>query len=272
MHVAQREACTKGVLLARCFALASLERVGRVGMNNNKDDKKMRLLLNAGVLGMCLLSTSCTAILWNKGLNGPVVRHDRKEVVIVKDEIASFAQLKTADAANKFLIVGKEYTYIMETGNDKVAQLLESELDPSYWRIAGTQESHRSINIYFEDNAKKAQQMAFSTNFSMYYSKSNLSKREQEILNKLDCCVKEKMKGTDFSGFKIDMTGNMVNAKHKAINESQRALSSRYHIVGKTKTDTKDYNVGLIAARATLTPFTLVGDVVLLPLMKIFGD
>ena len=67
----------------------------------------MRLLLNAGVLGMCLLSTSCTAILWNKGLNGPVVRHDRKEVVIVKDEIASFAQLKTADAANKFLIVAK---------------------------------------------------------------------------------------------------------------------------------------------------------------------
>ena len=96
----------------------------------------MCLLLNAGVLGMCLLSTSCTAILWNKGLNGPVVRHDRKEVVIVKDEIASFAQLKTADAANKFLIVGKEYTYIMETGNDKVAQLLASKLDPSYSRIA----------------------------------------------------------------------------------------------------------------------------------------
>ena len=64
----------------------------------------------------------------------------------------------------------------------------------------------------------------------------------------------------------------MVNAKHKAINESQRALSSRYHIVGKTKNDTKDYNVGLIAARTTLTPFTLVGDIVLLPLVKIFGD
>ena len=63
----------------------------------------MRLLLNAGVLGMCLLSTSCTAILWNKGLNGPVVRNEKKEVVIVKDEIASFAQLKTADVAKNTL-------------------------------------------------------------------------------------------------------------------------------------------------------------------------
>ena len=46
-------------------------------MNNNRDDKKMRLLLNVGVLGGggCLLSTSCTAILWSKGLNGPVVRN-----------------------------------------------------------------------------------------------------------------------------------------------------------------------------------------------------
>ena len=261
----------RAVCTAFWIGLLGAELVDRVGINNNRDEKKMRLLLNACVLGMCLLSTSCTAILWNKGLPGPVVRNDRKEVVIVKDEIASFAQLKTADAANKFLIVGKEYTYIMETGNDKVAQLLESELDPSYWRIAGTQESHRSINIYFEDNAKKAQQMAFSTKFSMYYSKNNLSKREQEILSKLDCCDKEKIKGTDFSGFKINMTGNMVNAKHKAINESQRALSSSYYIVGKTKNDTKDYNVGLIAARTTLTPFTLVGDVVLFPFMMIFG-
>ena len=227
----------------------------------------MRLLLNAGVLGMCLLSTSCTALLWSV----PVVEDTKKEVVIVKDEIASFAQLKTANAANKFLIVGKEYTYIMETGNDKVAQLLESGLDPSYWRIAGTQESHRTINIYFADNAKKAQEMAFSTHFSMYYSKNNLSKREQEILSKLDCCEKKKIKGTDFTGFEIRMTGNMVNAKHKAINESQRALSSRYHIVGKTKTDTKDYNVRLIAARTTLTPFTLVGDVVLFPFLLLFG-
>ena len=231
----------------------------------------MCLLLNAGVLGMCLLSTSCTAILWNKGLNGPVVRNEKKEVVIIQDEIASFAQLKTADAANKFLIVGKEYTYIMETGNDKVAQLLASELDPSYWRIVGTQESHRTINIYFADNAKKAKEMAFSTHFSMYYSKNNLSKREQEILSKLDCCEKEKIKGTDFTGFEIRMTGNMVNAKHKAINESQRALSSRYQIIGKTDIDTKDYNVGLIAARTTLTPFTLVGYVVLFPFLLLFG-
>ena len=260
---------------AVCTALRigqiGVERIGRVGINNNKDDKKMRLLLNAGVLGMCLLSTSCTAILWSKGLTGPVVKDTKKEVVIVKDEIASFAQLKTANAANKFLIVGKEYTYIMETGNDKVAQLLESGLDPSYWRIAGTQESHRTINIYFADNAKKAQEMAFSTHFSMYYSKNNLSKREQEILSKLACCEKEKIQGTDFSGFRIRMTGNMVNAKHKAINESQRALSSRYQIIGKTDIDTKDYNVGLIAARTTLTPFTLVGDVVLFPFMLLFG-
>ena len=100
---------------AVCTALRigqiGVERIGRVGINNNKDDKKMRLLLNAGVLGMCLLSTSCTALLWSKGLTGPVVKKKKKEVVIVKDEIASFAQLKTANAANKFLIVGKEYTY-----------------------------------------------------------------------------------------------------------------------------------------------------------------
>ena len=101
----------RAVCTAFWIGLLGAELVDRVGINNNRDEKKMRLLLNACVLGMCLLSTSCTAILWNKGLTGPVVRNDRKEVVIVKDEIASFAQLKTADAANKFLIVGKEYTY-----------------------------------------------------------------------------------------------------------------------------------------------------------------
>ena len=40
---------------AVCTALRigqiGVERIGRVGINNNKDDKKMCLLLNAGVLG-----------------------------------------------------------------------------------------------------------------------------------------------------------------------------------------------------------------------------
>ena len=51
MHVARREVYTKCVLCSLRFVLGGLERIGRVGMNNNRDDNKDALITECWCVG-----------------------------------------------------------------------------------------------------------------------------------------------------------------------------------------------------------------------------
>lgn len=237
------------------------------------------------------LLSGCTAILWNNSdsgtlATGKVVSSHADRVTVDQDQIVGFAYLKESSSSKtnvdiknldtSLIVIGQKYAYMIDIGNQEILETIQSDLDPKYWRIRPVRlnEEYFGLSLLPKiDDDKHLQQVKFSADIELYYAKNNLTQNEQQQLSRLNLSQYEYgQENTEFYRRKIGLVGHIVglNAEmnkmkfqhfsHNYPIEIYRSGKTHYSLHGKT-----------LLQKIALTPVTLVGDIVAIPLYLLFN-
>lgn len=236
-------------------------------------------ILHSGVVLVLLLSLSaCTEMLWStsggvfSGGKELTRKEGRGRDVVKKDQLLGFVQIKAPSDHEQaqLLIVGREYAYPLSAGQEQAQQIINSGLDVKYWRaVTSGQGEDSDINLYFKDNQKDP--LAFTMRITLSYEKPALTERELQVLTQLGA---KPIDAKNQQGEKLQVYAKEIQFEGhvQGLNQQLRALdyqkfSHNYSIVmySPLKQVTR-INYGPLLRQTALTPFTVVGDIILLPL------
>lgn len=233
----------------------------------------------------------CTAILWNNSdsgrlATGKVVSTHADRVIVDQDQIVGFAYLKeNASSKNShdrnnvdrsLIVVGQKYAYMIDIGNKEILETIQSDLDPKYWRIKPVRPSdkHFSLSLMPEsDDQKNPQATQFSGDIELYYAKNNLTEQEENRLSRLGLSQYEYgQENSEFYQRKIGLVGRVVGLNAEIKNMKFQNFNQNYTIAMYTQGKTKySLHSKTLLQKVALTPVTLVGDLVAIPLYFLFN-
>ncbi|MFW1800657.1 hypothetical protein ACG9YX_11585 [Acinetobacter nematophilus] len=248
---------------------------------------------------MMVLTTQlsgCTAILWNNSdsgtlATGKVVSTHADRVTVDQDQIVGFAYLKedftsknntsknNADIKNldtSLIVIGQKYAYMIDIGNQQILETIQSDLDPTYWRIRPVRSSENYFGLSLLpqiDDDKHLQQLKFSADIELYYAKDKLTQNEQQQLSRLSLSQYEY--GQENSAFyrrKIGLVGHIVGLNAEMNKMKFQHFSQNYPIEIYTSGKTHySLHTKTLLQKVALTPVTLAGDIVAIPLYLLFN-
>ncbi len=231
-----------------------------------------------------LLCSGCTAVLWSEsdtgfGAMGKVIKKKAESKLIEQDQLLGFIQIQNKDLGNTsdFIIVGQKYAYQIDAGNKELSEILKLQIDPTYWRMVSgfNQDQSLSLQLYSSENKKKkknsTEDVKFSTDVKFVYNKAQLSEIETQQLNHLyvgygNIQPPDREKNPYYV-VKIGMNGQVIGLNDELKNLKFQKFSHNYPINLYSQGDTKyTANMPKLLQKVALTPVTLVGDVMILPL------
>lgn len=268
-------------------------------MNTDLDHKnKVNLTMNRYFLLFSIIVTTqmigCTAILWNNNsgnlyeLNtGKAFSTHTETEIVDQDQIIGFAYLKeNASSKNSqdlkntdtsIIVVGQKYAYkIGSFESKKILDAIRSDLDPEYWRIRPVCSGDNHFRLFLLPAIKfqkNAQAVKFSGDIELYYAKNNLTQYEGYKLTLLgfDRVIQDK-EAVGFYRKKTGLSGEVVGLNPEIKKMKFQSFSQNYEITvyadGKAK---YKLHPKVFLAKVALTPVTLAGDLVAVPLYFLFN-
>ena len=213
------------------------------------------------VLCASMALSACTSMLW-KGT--PVNTTITKSHNIGDDELMAWAQSGRAPQA-KLAIVGKQAAYVLEQGQDDVQWLLSLPQAGTRLQVSPLKgEQELSITL---DTNEAAPQFSGSAVFTyrvtqpsddVYYA---LQSRKGQKLASFEVKGKEVVYSE-----RVDFGGKLYQTPPQWLTRSNQ-FTQTHKIVWQQLERKPSVQGGNILKRVVLTPFTLLGDAVILPLM-----
>jgi hypothetical protein len=243
---------------------------------------------------MMVLTTQlngCTAILWNNSdsgtlATGKVISTHADRVTVEQDQIFGFAYLKESSTSktkvdiknldSSLIVIGQKYVYMIDIGNQEILETIQSDLDPKYWRIRPVRSNEEYFGLSLLpkiDDDKHLQQAKFSADIELYYAKNNLTQNEQQQLSRLNLSKYEYgQENSEFYRRKIGLVGHIVGLNTEMNKIKFQHFSQNYPIEIYTRGKTHySLHPKTLLQKVALTPVTLVGDIVAIPLYLLFN-
>lgn len=206
-----------------------------------------------------LLLSGCTAIMWERK---PVRETNIQQTIVSKDNIYTFATMtKTKESKGKakatptLLLLGEQYTYVLDEGADQLLSVLTSPLNNPALSL------NRNKLLSFELDSPNT----FSANIALRYKEpeQGYTKKEQDLLTKLGF----NYYGHDKMSYKnIAFKGSIQEASSLVDSIKQnKGFRAPYPVSFYTESRTENVNVGRLISKIIATPFTLIGDLVIVP-------
>lgn len=244
------------------------------------------MLLVAGLL------QGCTKMLWSTSgwsFGGELTEsREYKTKVVMRDQLLGFAQVQPRVRSNKaqfddqsqIVIVGRDYAYALNQSQVKL--LLDPALDVKYWRVQLPQSGSVSIlDFYLYMPTQYAYrpetwkgQLFFNTDLQFIYEKSDLTVNEREALEKLKTRLVEPWTrnptNPEHNVFSINVFGEVVGRNEEMKNLKYQEFSRTYTInIHEIPQQYTHVNWGTLFRQVALTPFTLMADLIVVPVVLI---
>ena len=239
------------------------------------------------VICICTLLNACTLMVWD----APIGRRDshresvtilkyKKEKLIQKDQLLGFALLQEQATAtpSKLMIMGKHYAYQIDKGSDEVQSIIHSKLDMKEWGLVANQSAYESLKVVLiEPENKQKQSLNFRGTIEFFYQNEHPDADVVAELKRLGASLTKVKLAT---GETIDLYSKSIDLEGEVVGLNQQMKSLDYQNFGRQywieiyqpaqRVDGVNYKV--LLKKVALTPFALVTDVVLIPIILIkFG-
>lgn len=209
------------------------------------------------ILSATLLAQGCTALLWSA--NPAVEEVESSKQTQLEDKIFAIGKNQQAQAtiaAGTVLIIGQKNIYVLNKGSEKLFEIYKNIPDRKYLSP--------SLESTLEFRLNDANAFSGAVTFS-YLKQTPIDDSEWDILlNKLGFQKQNDKLATIY----LSISGKIH--PHADANQSQQAASKfrqSYPVLFyKTKRITQ-VNPDNIIENAVMTPVSLAGDMILLPLM-----
>ena len=213
------------------------------------------------VLCASMALSACTSMLW-KGT--PVNTTITKSHNIGEDELMAWAQSGRAPQA-KLAIVGKQATYVLEQGKDDVQWLLSLPQASEHLQVSPLK-GEQALSITLDTNEAVPQ---FSGSAVFTY---RVHQPSDEVYYALQSRKGQKLASFEVKGKevvyseRVDFGGKLYQTPPQWLTRSNQ-FTQTHKIVWQQLERKPSVQGGNILKRVVLTPFTLLGDAVILPLM-----
>ena len=213
------------------------------------------------VLCASMALSACTSMLW-KGT--PVNTTITKSQNIGEDELMAWAQSGRAPQA-KLAIVGKQATYVLEQGKDDVQWLLSLPQAREHLKVSPLK-GEQALSITLDTNEAVPQ---FSGNAVFTY---RVHQPSDEVYYALHSRKGQKLASFEVQGKdvvyseRVDFGGKLYQTPPQWLANSSR-FGRSHKVVWQQAEYKQTVQGGNIVKRVVLTPFTLLGDAVILPFM-----
>ncbi len=213
------------------------------------------------VLCASMALNACTAMLWEGTPTKATTTHNHN---IGEDELLAWAQSKHS-AQGQIAIVGKQATYVLEQGKDDVQWLLSLPQASEHLQVSPLK-GEQVLNITLDTN-EAAPQFSGSAVFTyrvhqpsdeVYYA---LQSRKGQKLASFELKGKEVVYSE-----RVDFGGKFYQTPPQWLTNSSR-FGRSHKVVWQQAEYAQTVQGGNILKRVVLTPFTLLGDAVILPFM-----
>ena len=213
------------------------------------------------VLCASMALNACTALLWEGTPTKATTTHNHN---IGEDELLAWAQSKHS-AQGQIAIVGKQATYVLEQGKDDVQWLLSLPQASEHLQVSPLK-GEQVLNITLDTN-EAAPQFSGSAVFTyrvhqpsdeVYYA---LQSRKGQKLASFELKGKEVVYSE-----RVDFGGKFYQTPPQWLTNSSR-FGRSHKVVWQQAEYAQTVQGGNILKRVVLTPFTLLGDAVILPFM-----
>ncbi|MBP6552619.1 MAG: hypothetical protein KA221_04785 [Vitreoscilla sp.] len=213
------------------------------------------------VLCASMALSACTSMLW-KGT--PVNTTITKSQNIGEDELTAWAQSGRAPQA-KLAIVGKQAAYVLEQGQDDVQWLLSLPQAGTHLQVSPLK-GEQALSITLDTN-EAAPQFSGSAVFTY-----RVTQPSDEVYYALQSRKGQKLASFEVKGKevvyseRVDFGGKLYQTPPQWLTRSNQ-FTQTHKIVWQQLERKPSVQGGNILKRVVLTPFTLLGDAVILPLM-----
>ena len=213
------------------------------------------------VLCASMALNACTAMLWEGTPTKATTTHNHN---IGEDELLAWAQSKHS-AQGQIAIVGKQATYVLEQGKDDVQWLLSLPQASEHLQVSPLK-GEQVLNITLDTN-EAAPQFSGSAVFTyrvhqpsdeVYYA---LQSRKGQKLASFEVKGKEVVYSE-----RVDFGGKLYQTPPQWLINSSR-FGRSHKVVWQQAEYAQTVQGSNIVKRVVLTPFTLLGDAVILPFM-----
>ena len=219
----------------------------------------MKIILIVLCASMAL--NACTVMLWEGTPTKATTTHHHR---VGEDELFAWAQTQH-NKQGQVAIVGKQATYVLEQGKDDVQWLLSLPQASERLQVSPLK-GEQALSITLDTN-EAAPQFSGSTVFTyrvhqpsdeVYYA---LQSRKGQKLASFEVQGKEVVYSE-----RVDFGGKLYQTPPQWLTSSRR-FGRSHKVVWQQAEYTQTVQGGNILKRVVLTPFTLLGDAVILPFM-----
>ena len=219
----------------------------------------MKIILIVLCASMAL--NACTAMLWEGTPTKATTTHHHR---VGEDEWFAWAQTQHLKQG-QVTIVGKQATYVLEQGKDDVQWLLSLPQASDHLQVSPLK-GEQALSITLDTN-EAAPQFSGSAVFTyrvhqpsddVYYA---LHSRKGQKLASFEVQGKEVVYSE-----RVDFGGKLYQTPPQWLTSSRR-FGRSHKVVWQQAEYTQTVQGGNIFKRVVLTPFTLLGDAVILPFM-----
>ena len=213
------------------------------------------------VLCASMALNACTAMLWEGTPTKATTTHNHN---IGEDELLAWAQSKHS-AQGQIAIVGKQATYVLEQGKDDVQWLLSLPQASEHLQVSPLK-GEQALSITLDTNEAVPQ---FSGSAVITY---RVHQPSDEVYYALHSRKGQKLASFEVQGKevvyseRVDFGGKLYQTPPQWLINSSR-FGRSHKVVWQQAEYTQTVQGGNIVKRVVLTPFTLLGDAVILPFM-----
>ena len=204
---------------------------------------------------------ACTAMLWE---STPAKATTTLNHRVGEDELLAWAQSKQAEQG-QIAIVGKKATYVLEQGKDDVQWLLSLPQASEHLQVSPLK-GEQALSITLDTN-EAVPQFSGSAVFSY-----RVNQPSDEVYYALQSRKGQKLASFEVKGQevvyseRVDFGGKLYQTPPQWLTRSSR-FGRSHKLVWEQAEYKQTVQGGNIVKRVVLTPFTLLGDAVILPFM-----
>ncbi len=189
----------------------------------------------------------CTYIVWKAD---PVKTTTMQAEAVDRDNVFALARTTVEQKelpAGSIIIIGEKYIYVLDSGGERLIELMKAV--PDNRKLTATSENMRFV-------LKKNQKI--SGNLSLQYPKET---GIDESMNKLRF-----YKGNDAYTTQIKLEGRIFSAQNNQLNLPQVSTFNHSYTI-TLHLEKTNINAKKLFENIMITPITLMGDVIVLPLV-----
>ena len=226
-----------------------------------------KILLNLTLASTMLLSSGCmTTMLWGES---PVTNKKTIFQTIKSDQLLSFGKIiQKNNSEQKFVVIGQDYLYVIEQGNEEINTVLNLKLSNSKLEIA-TQSDHK-LRLYIDKTTQNNDQITFKTYLTLQWTIKNPS---TETLKDLKKQIKTfrllQQNHQSIVQFSIPLEGLIyTNQKDMTFDKNQKFVGKYAIDIGYDESK-KNINFSQLTENLIGTPLALAADVIIVPFAAI---